>query len=569
VRCWEQQSSLTLPYRYWLHKCNSEHRETCGNPLDSSASGLGLPTWLIDVKKKCLVLADPTDPDFQYACLSYVWGGVDTIKLGVENCGDLLQKNSLMSRWFDIPKTIRDTIGLVEQLGIPFLWVDALCIVQDDAELKGIEIGSMAGIYASSYCTIIAGNGWDANHGLRGTQGVTDPRNLSTFTKNDVQENLQPFSSIWYSRGWTFQEMVFAPRKIMFQYQLAMWECKECSWHEMSLSKHPSPLSSFKPKINPPLLPFSLFSKSGLEQYVKYVTNYTNRRLTYGEDGLRAIFSLLSVLASSFSGGFISGLPVDAKTPTYFDAALLWYPTQWQVLQKRQNTEGTNTLPTWAWAAWEGDLAAKAWYDHFSLSMPTSMITWRFGDTMDDLRPVQENRTISSASYLFGRTQSRVFKAPEAFFTNGKFAYETRIYSQGKMVGQVRDDTGMSSKRAEAGGDIELALLSSGTYLSSHSTTNKLLDDDLQNSVGDDLDLLHALDWGAFYSGDGGLTEAEESKRYLVTEHHLRETPLNIQFYYVMWIGWNEGVAYRKGLGRFLKDAWDSGTHDEIDLLLG
>lgn len=83
----------------------------------------------------------------------------------------------------------------------------------------------MAGIYANAYVTLIAGNGWDANHGLRGIQGVTEPRHLSSSWKPGLIEDLDPYDSIWYSRGWTFQEMVFSPRKIMFQYQLASWEC--------------------------------------------------------------------------------------------------------------------------------------------------------------------------------------------------------------------------------------------------------------------------------------------------------------------------------------------------------
>jgi hypothetical protein len=87
------------------------------------------------------------------------------------------------------------------------------------------KIQAMAGIYANTYVTVIAGNVWDADHALHSIQRVTAPRQLSTFSKDDFRENLQPYSSIWYSRGWTFQETVFSPRKIMFQYQLAIWEC--------------------------------------------------------------------------------------------------------------------------------------------------------------------------------------------------------------------------------------------------------------------------------------------------------------------------------------------------------
>jgi hypothetical protein len=110
--------------------------------------------------------------------------------------------STLKTRKGNLPKTIRNAIDLVDQLGIQHLWVDCLCIIQDDTDSKHDQIQAMSGIYANAYVTIIAGNGWDANHGLRGIQGVTEPRQLSTYLKSDFQENLQPYSSIWYSRGW-------------------------------------------------------------------------------------------------------------------------------------------------------------------------------------------------------------------------------------------------------------------------------------------------------------------------------------------------------------------------------
>jgi hypothetical protein len=132
-------------------------------------------------------------------------------------------------------------------------WIDALCIVQDDASNKHDQIQAMAGIYANSYVTFVAANGWDADHGLRGLQGITESRNLSASMKDSYQDNLQPYSSVWYSRGWTFQEMLFSPRKIMFQYQLATWECNRASWYEAKATRVFTPwvASQSQPSVNP------------------------------------------------------------------------------------------------------------------------------------------------------------------------------------------------------------------------------------------------------------------------------------------------------------------------------
>ena len=155
----------------------------------------------------------------------------------------------------------------------------------------------------------------------------------------------EPYSSIWYSRGWTFQEMVFSPRKIMFQYQLAIWECNATSWHESSLLKTSSPLNNiwYKPSINRWNDKVQFSAWPDVKQYVSLVNDYTNRKLTYGEDGINAISSLLSVMGSSFSGGFINGLP-----EMFFNEALLWQPME--IMQRRSSSAGLNDIPSWSWA---------------------------------------------------------------------------------------------------------------------------------------------------------------------------------------------------------------------------
>jgi Heterokaryon incompatibility protein (HET) len=172
----------------------------------------GRPQWLICVQQGCLVKATA---DKQYAALSYVWGQVPTLKTTKGNLNELLKGAALFKQGDFVPRTIRHTIALVQQLDISYLWVDCLCIFQDDKENLHRQLQDMASIYAFAYVTIVAANGWDANHGLRGVHGVTDARHLSPNDASDTYESLQPYNSIWYSRGWTFQEMVFSRRTIM------------------------------------------------------------------------------------------------------------------------------------------------------------------------------------------------------------------------------------------------------------------------------------------------------------------------------------------------------------------
>lgn len=100
------------------------------------------------------------------------------LRTGSANIDSLMEEQSLERLRDEIPKTTRDTIGICTQIGILFLWVDALCIIQDGSDSKHCDIQAMSGIYANAHVTIIAANGCDANHGLRGIPGVTDARQL-------------------------------------------------------------------------------------------------------------------------------------------------------------------------------------------------------------------------------------------------------------------------------------------------------------------------------------------------------------------------------------------------------
>lgn len=67
-------------------------------------------------------------------------------------------------------------MGLVKKLSFRFLWVDSLCIVQDDQVSLNNHLEHMHAIYANSYMTIVAADGLDAEYRLRGIQGIATPR---------------------------------------------------------------------------------------------------------------------------------------------------------------------------------------------------------------------------------------------------------------------------------------------------------------------------------------------------------------------------------------------------------
>ncbi|KAK1671584.1 heterokaryon incompatibility, partial [Colletotrichum godetiae] len=91
-----------------------------------------------------------------FAVLTYVWGGIEQPKLKEANMDEYSCDYGLDAIWRDIPKTIRDAIHVCETIGERYLWVDALCIVQDSPRDVKTQILRMREIYSAAKFTIAA-----------------------------------------------------------------------------------------------------------------------------------------------------------------------------------------------------------------------------------------------------------------------------------------------------------------------------------------------------------------------------------------------------------------------------
>ncbi|KAK6857383.1 hypothetical protein PG995_007570 [Apiospora arundinis] len=170
-----------------------------------------LPLWLIGTQLECIISAEAVAGE--YIALSYVWGGTESGQLTRETV-EQFQRPGVLSQSANprvvVPKTIRHAMGLVQLLKKRYLWVDRFCICQDDAATKHSQLQIMADIYRGAYLTIVAANGWDADHGLRGLKGITEPRDVSPYMDRHMYADLVRFDkSIWgmdLPRGLVFSE---------------------------------------------------------------------------------------------------------------------------------------------------------------------------------------------------------------------------------------------------------------------------------------------------------------------------------------------------------------------------
>ncbi|KAL9034768.1 MAG: hypothetical protein Q9180_005224 [Flavoplaca navasiana] len=144
------------PGMFWLQKCIQQH-STCDRPALVSAEEMR-PSRLIDIgtfKEDCLRLCLQADfpADLQYATLSHCWGvfqgRVHLTQRCLEAWQTVIPKEALMP-------TFKDAIKVTQSLGMRYLWIDSLCIIQDSKSDWHYESSRMSNVYKYAHCNIAA-----------------------------------------------------------------------------------------------------------------------------------------------------------------------------------------------------------------------------------------------------------------------------------------------------------------------------------------------------------------------------------------------------------------------------
>lgn len=207
----------------WVKSCQRWHGEDCEEPLTKSVLEMPPNFRVIDTWARCVVQAPP---HCRYLTLSYVWGPIEVFKLTSSNIKMLAGPGGLKKVWHCLPTTIQDAITLTSSLSERYIWIDSMCIIQDDdADKRGL-IPHMDLIYDRGFMTIVAATGDNANAGLPGVRKksrscvqmveelrpslrLTCPKHLTDLLNNSVYE----------SRGWTYQERCLSRRCLVFAHR--------------------------------------------------------------------------------------------------------------------------------------------------------------------------------------------------------------------------------------------------------------------------------------------------------------------------------------------------------------
>jgi hypothetical protein len=173
---------------------------------------------LIDVERQCIVMAIKPA---RYAALSYTWGTKDQFCLNRQNRQALEEQGSIRQAQKLLAQVVNDSMEVCSRMNIPYLWVDSLCIVQDDEIGKYHQIRNMNHIYANAYITLVAAAEKQDDLSsipspvLTGLSRVSVPvtPTETTFTidgtvyvicPGDIPKSLDRTlaNTSWFSRGW-------------------------------------------------------------------------------------------------------------------------------------------------------------------------------------------------------------------------------------------------------------------------------------------------------------------------------------------------------------------------------
>ena len=221
----------------WLERCKHEHRGVCSDTPTASTGHDSAPEYVIDVQEMRIHHVGLEKLD--YLALSYVWGSVPTLQLLKGNRLELVKPGSLSDRFDELPAVVRDAVSFTKDIDYKFLWVDTLCICQDDAETKERQIAGMNTVYDRATMTLVALEGHDASYGLSGVRPYETPRfqhvenahqlRMMTLMPN-ISESLE--RSVWRTRAWTFQEEQFSRRILFFTKYQMYFRCQISTYCE-------------------------------------------------------------------------------------------------------------------------------------------------------------------------------------------------------------------------------------------------------------------------------------------------------------------------------------------------
>ncbi|KAK3376397.1 heterokaryon incompatibility protein-domain-containing protein [Lasiosphaeria ovina] len=305
----------------------------------------------------------------QYVALSYCWGGDQALKCTRSNRMSLEQKIPFA----DLPLTLRDAVRVCRQAGFDYIWIDALCILQDDTDDQAQEIAKMPFIYGSAAFTIAASRAHSAEEGFLATRSLPPEAKAFTLKYKDPKDRIGAVTLVQLdippepidARGWTLQERLLSPRTIEYGTWQTRYICQESAykrdytdgWRRDADYNH---LRKDTLDLKPPLRDDSneqgshrsseKFSTDFLRDWDQVLRTYTSRQLTKSTDRPLAISGIAERFASILNIDDVGSCYVAGLWKPYLHLCLMWHIDRDAIAPRPAEFQG----PSWSWTSVNG-----------------------------------------------------------------------------------------------------------------------------------------------------------------------------------------------------------------------
>lgn len=300
-----------------------------------------------------------------------------------DNMSELIEKLPMSK----LPTVIHDAITVAQKLGIPYLWIDSLCIVQNSKADKRKEISNMRNIYEKSYVTITASSSETCEISFvkarlpeiqlhRTLLPIGFVSKLKTFPSFQIPfcyQNtvgtiiLQPWyghdslNEAVYLRAWTLEEHLLSPRVLTYGRSQLLWDCNSTSKCNGGLrfDSDGYPLEKLRSDFGESIAQNGADSRH--DYWESLVRNYTARQLTHQHDRLNAISGISNKLGSTLFRNYVylAGLWRDKKNDVLFLRHLLWRSSNDE--KPIYEDKSVTNWPSWCWASTVGGISCRGW----------------------------------------------------------------------------------------------------------------------------------------------------------------------------------------------------------------
>jgi hypothetical protein len=292
-----------------------------------------LPTRLVDVGvdsstvPRLISSSDIRNPaEMKYAALSYCWGTEEDAKAQFKT-----DKSSLEWRCKSLPyemmtPAINDAVALTRAIGLRYVWVDALCIIQDDADDWLRESDQMGLVYSHAFVTFcgLSSNSCHETF-LQRAPAISVP--FQSTIRDDIDGyylvRLRPSStdwlngsthfwrdrwlSRWNERAWTYQEEELSTRLLLFGSLKMHYKCGRCKWSEGDDDLRENPGGQILDDITG-IKQGGLPARRLYDSWLRIIYRYAHRSLTLQKDRLFAISGLARIVRETLGDQYLAGI---------------------------------------------------------------------------------------------------------------------------------------------------------------------------------------------------------------------------------------------------------------------